>query len=519
MEIKTNTSYVRDVKCSDVYTDSQADYSLPDYLGDVRKILFTNASLRPAGRFAGGDEVELSGVIVYNVVYADSEGNLSSAEFTSDYDYSVKCSADSYKDSVCDTKISAYSIRLVGPRKISARASLVGSVRLSEEATMSVSGSAFEGEYSPEVSTKIVKIRSSLPSSVCEREYAEQIVRLDGAIADEVSVVYSNAEPCVDSVTVEDGSAIVKGKLRMVSCVKVGDEPAYSVEKTLNFEENIDFDGASGDMNLIPELTVTSLKPSVNADDAGCEMVMNVILEFCVLGDGNNTLELVTDGYLKSCATENTYENFNYQVLSDLRSFKESHSVEVDRSEIEGENIREIILMSASPKVESVECENNSVIIRGEVRYSGVASDICDDSVCYMPIKFASPFEINVNHSCQKAENLRAEVKLNARSATASLDPTKLYLGCILEGNLSLSEERSERILASSEAKEGEVFGSCGFGITVYYPTDEDTLFSVAKKFHTSSLKVARDNDISETVFASDNPDGRLNGIKKLLIY
>ena len=42
--------------------------------------------------FAGGDEVEFSGIVVYNVVYLDAEGELCSAEFSSDYDYSVKCS-------------------------------------------------------------------------------------------------------------------------------------------------------------------------------------------------------------------------------------------------------------------------------------------------------------------------------------------------------------------------------------------------------------------------------------------
>ena len=86
METKTDVSFTRNIKCADVYTESQADYALPDYLGDVRKILFTEAALRPSGRFAGGDEVEFSGVVVYNVVYLDAENNLSSAEFTSDYD-------------------------------------------------------------------------------------------------------------------------------------------------------------------------------------------------------------------------------------------------------------------------------------------------------------------------------------------------------------------------------------------------------------------------------------------------
>ena len=55
--------------------------------------------------------------------------------------------------------------------------------------------------------------------------------------------------------------------------------------------------------------------------------------------------------------------------------------------------------------------------------------------------------------------------------------------------------------------------------IVVYYPSPDETLFSVAKHFRTTSLKVAEDNNILESVFAEDNPAGNLSGIKRLLIY
>ena len=80
-------------------------------------------------------------------------------------------------------------------------------------------------------------------------------------------------------------------------------------------------------------------------------------------------------------------------------------------------------------------------------------------------------------------------------------------------------EDGSCRTLTSMTRREGESYESTGSVITVYYPTSEDTLFSVAKRFHTSSLKVARDNDISDAVFAQDNPTGSLSGVKKLIIY
>ena len=519
MEIKRNSEFTRNVKCSDVYTESVADYSLPDYLGDVRKILFTDAALRPSGRFAGGDEVEFSGVVVYNVVYLDADNNLSSVEFTSDYDYSVKCSAENYKDSISNTRVSNYAVRLMGPRKMSARASLVGSVSLSECESLSVSGSAFEADNSPEVNTKTVKIRSTKLSELCERECAEQIARLDGAIADEVSVVYCGAEPCVDSVTADDGTVCVKGKLRMYTVLKNADAPAYEVDKTVNFEENLSFEGVNSDMYLTPELSVTSLKANINADDAGCEVVLSCIVEFCIVGDTNENVDLTTDAYLKSSPTENSYEDFTYYKLVDCCSVRGSHNAELDRAQIESNALHDIVFLTATPKVEHVQTEEGCVNILGEIRYSGVASEMLDDKISYVSVKFSSPFAVNVNTSCQNLENLQVDAKVMASCASATIDANNLYATCQLDSCVTVCEEKRERVLASCSKSDGESYESVGASITVYYPTSEDTLFSVAKRFRTSSLKVARDNDISESVFAADNPDGKLAGVRKLIIY
>ncbi|MBQ8303062.1 MAG: DUF3794 domain-containing protein [Clostridia bacterium] len=518
MEIKTETSFKKNTKCADVYTESQADYSLPDYLCDVRKILFTDAALRPSGKFSGGDEIEFSGVVVYSVVYLDSENKLSSAEFTSDYDYSVKYSGEDYLDSVSDTRVSNYSIRLVGPRRISARSSLVGSVQISENASISVSGSAFDGEGAPEISTKSVKIRSNSLSSVLEREYAEEIASLEGAIADEVSVIYSSAEASVDSMEKNDEAVNVKGKLRMLSVIRNGDEPAYRVEKTVGFEETVGFDGLRSDMRLSPRLTVTSLKSNVNPTESGCEVVVSGIVEFCILGEGNDEASLVLDGYLKSCPTENSYSDFSFTELVDCETVKGSHNAEVDRSDIESDSLHEIIFLTATPKVERIDKEEGRVNLIGEVRYSGVASEIIDGELSYVSLKFSSPFVANVNIDCQNDDKTQVEARVLAYNASATLDANRLYATCTLESCVAVCEAKSEKILTTMAKSDGAEYSSVA-GITVYYPTESDTLFSVAKRFHTSSLKVARDNDISESVFASDNPEGKLVGIKKLLIY
>jgi hypothetical protein len=336
---------------------------------------------------------------------------------------------------------------------------------------------------------------------------------------DEVSVIYSRAEATVDSLERDDENVKVKGKLNVNAVIHSGDSPAYCLEKQIPFDEEVEFPGMTHDMRLMPQLTVSSLKTMVNADEAGCEVVANAILEICVLGECNEKVDITTDSYLKSCPTDNVYDKFDYETLGDVVSVKGTHNAEVDRAELETEGLYEVIFLTATPKVERVDLNDGNVSIVGELRYSGVASEVVNGDVSYVGVKFTSPFASNVNINCQNTDNLQIETKVMTSSASASVDSNKLYASCNIESVVTVCRESSETVLVSSTKREDEKYEKVGATVTVYYPDESDTLFSVAKKFRTSGLKIARDNDISETVFAAENESGSLKGIKKILIY
>lgn len=520
MEIKTEVGYTKNIKCQDAHVESTAEYVLPDYLGDVRKILFTSASVRPAGKLVGGDRVECSGIVAYNMIYLDAEDNLSSAEFTSDYDYSLKCPTENCRDILADTRVSGYSIRLVGPRKIAAKASVVGSAMLTCDEKLCLDGDAISDRSDLELAKRRINIRHTEISSTMEREYAEALTKLDSAIAEEVSVIHCDAKALVESAEYDDGSVKLKGKFRIGAVIKNGEAGAYLAEKTLNFEESVPFEKADENMKFLPDITLTSLKPVVNACEDGCEVVLSGILELSVIGEKNDTVEIVTDGYLKECASACSYEDFTYNEFLDLASIKTSHSASIPRSEVETGKIREVIFLNAEPRVDSLTRESDGIKILGEIKYSGVASELDEEGkISYLMLKFSSPFDINVNNDCQNNEKIRHDIKVKAHSASASIDSDNLSVSCSLEVTGVICEEKSRNILTSMSVEDGESFVKEGGKIIVYYPTAEDTLFSVSKRFHTSSLKVAADNALTEAVMSRDNEERKLSGVKKLIIY
>lgn len=515
---KNKKEFIRSRNCADIYVESSTEYALPDYSAEVRKILYTDAYARPAGKFIGEGEAEFSGIVEYNIIYSDGEGRICGATFTSDYDYSVKCSSDITEDAYADTRVANFAVRLVGPRKISAKASVQGSVVLCQRETASVSGSAFDDESSVEILNKNIMIHSGGHSALMEREYAEKLVSLDGAIADEVHVVYSGANMAIDDIEVGENSVSLNGKVKMYAVIRNGDSPAYLAHKEIEVLETVTFERADEYMSHVPCANTVSVKANINPTDTGSDVTLSAVIELGIRGEKNTPVSLVSDAYMQSCVTENIYEDFTYcEYLGMPRLFAEVNG-EIDRGQVEIDNLREVVYMSATPKIDNVEIGEDGVNISGEVRFAGVVSAIQDDGkVIYSNVKMTAPFNENVNITCQNCEKIDLKPNVSLDDIIGNIDENKVRASCKISIACAAIEEKTVRRISECAAREDLPFEKTGARVVVYYPNAGETVFSVAKKFHTSVKKVASENSLTGEVMAGGQ-EFSLGGVKRLII-
>ena len=73
--------------------------------------------------------------------------------------------------------------------------------------------------------------------------------------------------------------------------------------------------------------------------------------------------------------------------------------------------------------------------------------------------------------------------------------------------------------LYSCESVEGGSFEKDQSTVTVYYPKTGESLFDIAKSYHTTPRKIAMDNKLSERAISSVGAPDSLSGVKKLLIF
>ena len=122
-----------------------AEYTLPDYLPDVNRLLRTSARVEKNEKYCSQDMIEYEGRLCFSVIYATSDGKIKNAEFDTDYSGSVSGLQISDLSSVgVYTYADNATCRLAGPRKLTVKSKLATQISVcSIESTEPLIGSVF----------------------------------------------------------------------------------------------------------------------------------------------------------------------------------------------------------------------------------------------------------------------------------------------------------------------------------------------------------------------------------------
>lgn len=507
----------RRTRAHELSVDVSCDYVLPDYLGEVRKILFTEARAVPLPAYMNGEDACVSGTVHFKMVYMDSENRLSSAEFSEDYETVEHLLAEGLIGVSAHTCVQGYSMRLLGPRKISAKARVEAHLAEVSECENEVRGVLEGGEI--EVATDRILVADTVICESTEREYAEELTFLEGAISDEIEIPYSTVDSVVEDCRVKDGEIWVSGEHTVSALVKCGDEPVYLMKREIPFAESFSADSLADGMYAICDAYTTSVKLNRNPTDTGTSLTVSLIVEYTPTALGNREATVVTDGYMKDRGTHTEHAELEVEELIYASTISERAESTAALESLSLLGIRDLLSVGAEVGVSSIEACDGGIRINCDVRFSGVACEVNEDSaVTYLPLKHTAKLTKVISLDSGKNGEIRAEIVPRAYSPEGHIDGDNVCLGVTVMLDVAVYEKKSYKTLASIEATE-EVFDSFGGKtIYVYYPDADDTLFSVARKFHTTTEKIAIDNALTESAVADKNGSSSLAGVNKLII-
>lgn len=499
-----------------VYCESVGEYTLPDYMPEIRKLLRIETRLLPTGRFLSGGRAEISGVCVHTVYYSDGEGHLSAAVESGDYRCAVPLAAEDAQV-IPSCRVKGVTHRLGGPRRIGIRTAI--------EAQVAVLPREAIGECEGCEGCETLHGREE----VCERVFLSHdgvtlsdISHVDGVMPSEVRPISTDASVHVREVRLQESGALCTGEVwvRVLYAVCTGGAGEEKSEmpdvllRKIPFDLQVEGDGLSG---FVPHGYCSSVDAAFEDDGlGGCEL--NVTVRLCMEGEGICTHEVayLRDAYARNARTDTVKKTL--PVARYLGTVAQNISVSEKHPLDEVMPSARAVTCALSVTESECSCDDGKLRVLLTCKAEGILMQQGEGGMPhYERVEFAFPVRAQLPMTWQACEHAEYSVHAEYLGGTLRTDGESVRL----DGELALCvcalEKREiaylERVMQTEDAMIREPHT-----LTVAYPEDGETLWTLSKRYRADLERVAHQNGIDLRFL--DEPDCResIDGMASLLI-
>jgi hypothetical protein len=455
-------------------------------MGDVKRLLRSSARIIPVSKFVGDDEVSFLGAVSFSVLYIDSDNKLTEAAFTKDFEHNEKLT-EGIRDAYISFDPAALSVRLSGPRKICAKASVGGEICVTD---MGIPQKC-ELSRDAEIKESTIYIHSAEFLSSEEREYIGELCRLEEVGKDEIESVALFHDCAPASVSVTDNAIDISSVVSVKAILRVdGDLTHAECEVPIALSINAI---ATSDCLPSADVIITDCKVNFNeeVDSAGdmttCAAV-TVSIRINARVDSNKPCEVINDAFMPSMNNECIFESIKYDNAKCLHN--ECAQIEFFASGNEN-GLADVLYYECLPSYYSMQVVGNVGQITGEINYLAVVmgNDGVPDAV-----KGSYPFDVAIKLPVTR-KNEKIQHNIDVICNSVSIDGDGLRFVATLGATVFVIDEKEEIILKSLRYSDKDQ--SATRKITVYYPEYDESAWDIAKKY------AIRVDDI-----LAENPDG-----------
>lgn len=492
-----------------VLTDLTADFSLPDYQPEIKRLLRTRVTVSPPDKYVGAAGAELSGTVDYSVLYAANDGGLWCAMQTGEYQFSVPTEMSSDFDIgegvICDvdTVSDMCTGRVAGPRKLSIKCRLRSRVRMLGTKLLEESI----------VGAKEDTVQRLSGSAECCRVFVgtgEPLRLADEILFDaeegNVRVISAEGEVYINEALAGSGCVNCRGEinLKLLLCKEGSEEPPTPQWRRIPFSQSVLTDGAEVNCVCTAKGVCTDIGITVEDGRILCETAVRIDAKAL----RNETVFYTRDAYSTAALGQAKYQSCQFPKLIKINEGNFSLNTMLSLGEAGlriGQNVIDVHLM---PTVTELETENGKYILNGKCRCHAVLAGEEDMS--------SQEFEIPFRYEAEGSEEAVSayEATLTPLSCRIRMDGERI--GIDAELAVSLLTMGESNISYLSEAVFDEPLARTGAYYTVCYPSGEDTLWSVAKRYHRSVSDIAEANPLPPSAGADARES--LTGISYLLV-
>ena len=483
--------------------DFNNEYTLPDYIVDVRKLVSSEGKVVIQNVYRTGNTLTFEGEVVYSILVICEDNSIKNLIYSEDF--TVNGDSCGYESAVHDCKLEGFTSRLVSPRKLNCRAKLIITTTNNAEESIAplYQGTGMpEAEFTIEKKTETCRFLSFIDLELPNQRACRDI-ELTAAKDEISSIIYCKVNVRITERKVSDGKLLLRGETVCEilyensngSCVKHLDRAPFSdvVENQNNAAAHL------------CEVNVTDINASVRNNSFGEMKIIEVDYTYTVRCRAyiEREISVLRDAYSTEYDVECTFNSVAAMTLNTLFSASLSVNDTCSSEEFGNENAVDIVDHNVSVVGLNVKADplSGKLIVTGDLKFDIIyKSDEYGYHTVIRPFKYEREYD-------GITEDIYSERNVCAQMMSCAIDKDRLLLSAEVYFNIMIAEPVRYEYIEKAE------FSSCGTdsrsSVIVYYPNKDDTLWNIAKKYKTTCKDI-----ISANYLTSDS----LDGIKVLLL-
>ena len=484
------------------------DFTLPDYLPEIRRILRAEATCAPMGEYFKDGRGEYAGSVSFTLIYQDGEGVVTAVPLDGDYGFAIEDAGKGTPLSRED-RVVGVSCRPKAPRRVALKAKVQSRVSLAVEEGLPDVRALLPAGFAPEEAEVLLGRGHTRVLSAGDTGERTAELSLCAEGTEPLRVLWCRGRVRRQTGAVAQGAARLSGEVEVTVFVTAGGLP-FPLVGSVPFSEEISVkDGEAGD-SLLWDGTVHSVEITPSETEEGTELFVEVAYSlWCTVG-GDRPITYVQDLYgtrrpLKAERTELSLSAFS-EILT-------ATSPATLKRRAEGEEKECVAVLDAVARAVDVQVTpaRGGVTVTGEWEVDAILASHEEGRL--FPARGCVPFAVELPHG--EGRSLSVD-----RVLTSPLDVSVTVDG----GELSFSVEtecraavcRRETVKAVSSVSVGDGFEDDG-SFAVYYPEAGDTLWQVAKAYGVSLDALEKMGGIHAGEGMADHPKS-LDGVSFLCI-
>ncbi|MBQ8410038.1 MAG: hypothetical protein IJY39_14355 [Clostridia bacterium] len=468
-----------------VTTELSGDFTLPDYQPEIKRLLRVGAEVLPPSKYIGSREAELEGSIDYYVYYTGSDNEVYCAPLSTEYKVSIPMETTE-EQGILNLNVDVTVIpdlvigRVTSPRKLSIKCRL----RTRAEAFGEM---ALEDGFDSETDGVEVLYGDAEVTRTCWGT-GEQLRLSDEMIADsregELRVISGEGRVLMNEIGVADGHISCRGDLylRLMMSREDGTAP-YTAVRKLPFSQNIPVEGVRADYSASARGSLCDM--SITVEDGRVCIDVGLILE--ARACGNESVCYVKDAYSTERKTDCRYRSV--RMPTDGTSFHGNFTLS-DSVALEDVGLSAgVSVVDVSGMVTPEECgfERDKCTVTGKAKFSLLTQKDGEYSVSDVELPFR--YEVKT-----QGEAIEACCEAAVVSARARVDGERVGIDAEIGIGGAMRSMAEASILDAVDF--GEALTRAKGVYVICYPSAEDSLWSVAKRYGTPQAIIAKENSL-----------------------